>query len=106
MVEVTGEPLSEDRARFTIGLDFTGHGIGRLLVPLVSTTGWIHWESPNRDSGRPLSSRSVRFAGRQAFDDAELEALVLLDAHAGVLDDGDGSAQEVLATEGNGGHFQ
>jgi len=30
------EPLGEgDRTRFTMELDFEGHGIGKLLVPLV-----------------------------------------------------------------------
>jgi hypothetical protein len=35
MVDVTVEPLSEASARLTIALEFEGHGIGRLLVPLV-----------------------------------------------------------------------
>lgn len=36
LVEVTVEPLADaSRCRLTIDLDFTGHGIGRLLVPLV-----------------------------------------------------------------------
>jgi hypothetical protein len=36
IVAVTVEPLADDsRSRVTIDLDFTGHGIGRLLVPLV-----------------------------------------------------------------------
>ena len=35
IVVVTVEPLSEgERSRVTIELDFTGHGIGKLLVPL------------------------------------------------------------------------
>ena len=35
-VAVTVEPLGDgSRSRVTIELDFTGHGIGRLLVPLV-----------------------------------------------------------------------
>jgi uncharacterized protein YndB with AHSA1/START domain len=34
-VEVAVEPLAEDRARLTIAIDFEGHGIGQLLVPLV-----------------------------------------------------------------------
>lgn len=33
-VTVTVEPLSAQRARITIELDFNGRGIGRLLVPL------------------------------------------------------------------------
>jgi hypothetical protein len=33
---VTVEPLTDgSRSRLTIELDFTGHGLGRLLVPLV-----------------------------------------------------------------------
>ena len=34
-VEVTVDPLDEQRSRLTISVDFTGHGPGRLLVPLV-----------------------------------------------------------------------
>jgi hypothetical protein len=34
-VDVTVEPLSEDRSRLSIAVDFAGHGIGKLLVPLV-----------------------------------------------------------------------
>lgn len=35
-VEVTVEPLPDaSRSRLTIKLDFTGHGIGKLLVPLL-----------------------------------------------------------------------
>jgi uncharacterized protein YndB with AHSA1/START domain len=36
MVNVTVEPLDDDsRSRLTIDLDFEGHGIGKVLVPLV-----------------------------------------------------------------------
>ena len=35
-VDVTVEPLNEtSRSRVTITLDFEGHGIGKLLVPLI-----------------------------------------------------------------------
>jgi hypothetical protein len=34
-VNVTVEPRSDTSAQLTIALDFEGHGIGRLLVPLV-----------------------------------------------------------------------
>ena len=34
-VDLTVEPLTEQRSRLTISVDFTGHGIGKLLVPLV-----------------------------------------------------------------------
>ena len=34
-VDVTVEPLTADRARVAIAVDFTGHGIGKLLVPLL-----------------------------------------------------------------------
>jgi hypothetical protein len=33
-VDVTVEPLAAERARLTIAVDFTGHGIGKILVPL------------------------------------------------------------------------
>ena len=35
IVGVTVEPTGDSRSRVTIELDFTGHGIGKLLVPLV-----------------------------------------------------------------------
>ena len=36
MVAVTVEPLADSTgSRLTIDLDFTGHGIGKVLVPLV-----------------------------------------------------------------------
>ena len=35
VVDVTVDPLDDDRARVTIEVDFAGHGIGKLLVPLA-----------------------------------------------------------------------
>jgi uncharacterized protein YndB with AHSA1/START domain len=35
IVDLTVEPLAEDRARLTITIDFEGHGIGQVLVPLL-----------------------------------------------------------------------
>ena len=35
IVDVTVDALGEQRSRLTISVDFTGHGPGRLLVPLV-----------------------------------------------------------------------
>jgi uncharacterized protein YndB with AHSA1/START domain len=35
VVEVTVEPLTPARSRLTIAVDFQGHGIGKLLVPLL-----------------------------------------------------------------------
>jgi hypothetical protein len=34
-VDVTVEPLSDQQCRLTIVVDFEGHGIGKILVPLV-----------------------------------------------------------------------
>ncbi len=34
-VDVLVEPVTEARSRLTITVDFTGHGIGKLLVPLM-----------------------------------------------------------------------
>ena len=34
-VDVAVEPVADDRSRLTISIGFEGHGIGRLLVPLV-----------------------------------------------------------------------
>ncbi|HEV3172643.1 MAG TPA: SRPBCC family protein [Actinocrinis sp.] len=35
VVEVTVEPLAPARSRLTITVDFQGHGVGKLLVPLL-----------------------------------------------------------------------
>ena len=35
IVNVTVEPVTAQRSRLTIAVDFEGHGIGKLLVPLV-----------------------------------------------------------------------
>jgi uncharacterized protein YndB with AHSA1/START domain len=34
-VDVTVEPVTDTRSRLTITVDFEGHGIGRVLVPLM-----------------------------------------------------------------------
>ena len=34
-VDLTVEPLTDTRSRLTITVDFEGHGIGRILVPLL-----------------------------------------------------------------------
>jgi uncharacterized protein YndB with AHSA1/START domain len=35
VVDVLVEPLADSRSRLTISVDFTGHGIGKVLVPLM-----------------------------------------------------------------------
>jgi uncharacterized protein YndB with AHSA1/START domain len=35
VVDVTVEPLTDTRSRLTITIDFAGHGIGKVLVPLL-----------------------------------------------------------------------
>jgi hypothetical protein len=35
VVDVSVEPMTDTRSRVTIAVDFTGHGMGRALVPLV-----------------------------------------------------------------------
>jgi uncharacterized protein YndB with AHSA1/START domain len=35
IVDLTVEPLTAERSRLTISVDFTGHGLGKMLVPLV-----------------------------------------------------------------------
>jgi len=35
IVNVTVEPVTAQRSRLTIAVDFEGHGIGKLLVPLI-----------------------------------------------------------------------
>jgi uncharacterized protein YndB with AHSA1/START domain len=34
-VDVLVEPVTDSRSRLTISVDFTGHGIGKVLVPLM-----------------------------------------------------------------------
>jgi uncharacterized protein YndB with AHSA1/START domain len=34
-VDVLVEPITDSRSRLTISVDFTGHGIGKLMVPLM-----------------------------------------------------------------------
>jgi hypothetical protein len=34
-VEVTVEPVTDSRSRLTISVDFVGHGVGKILVPLM-----------------------------------------------------------------------
>ena len=34
-VDVTVQPITDTRSRLTIAVDFDGHGIGKVLVPLV-----------------------------------------------------------------------
>lgn len=34
-VDVLVEPVTESRARLTISVDFTGQGVGKILVPLI-----------------------------------------------------------------------
>jgi hypothetical protein len=35
IVDVLVEPVTDSRSRLTISVDFAGHGIGKILVPLV-----------------------------------------------------------------------
>jgi hypothetical protein len=34
-VDLTVEPLTDSTSRLTIAVDFEGHGIGKILVPLL-----------------------------------------------------------------------
>jgi hypothetical protein len=34
-VDVLVEPITDSRSRLTISVDFTGHGVGKILVPLM-----------------------------------------------------------------------
>ena len=60
LVDVDVQPLGADRARLTIDVDFEGHGIGRLLVPLV-----VRRQAGARDA-RATSSAS-RSASRRSL---------------------------------------
>ena len=67
-VDVTVEPRSDTRALITIAVDFEGHGIGRLLVPLVV----------RREARREMGSRSVETDSKQTSACAYLSAVVLV----------------------------
>lgn len=45
IVDVTVQPIDADHSTVTISVDFEGHGIGRILVPLV-VTGQARKEMP------------------------------------------------------------
>jgi hypothetical protein len=34
-VDLTVEPLTDSTSRLTIAVDFAGHGVGKILVPLL-----------------------------------------------------------------------
>jgi Polyketide cyclase / dehydrase and lipid transport len=53
-VDVTVEPLDANRSRVAIAVDFTGHGIGKLLVPLVV----------RREARKEMPANLARLKGR------------------------------------------
>lgn len=54
LVDLTVVPLSENRSRLTISVDFDGHGIGRILVPLMV----------RRDAGKEMPANLARVKAR------------------------------------------
>jgi hypothetical protein len=68
IVHVTVDPLDDDHARVKIELDFTGHGIGKLLVPLAvrpqarrempENLQKLKWRLESRSSSAPPASSS------------------------------------------------
>ena len=52
-VDVLVEPVTGSRSRLTISVDFTGHGIGKILVPLMVRRG----HARRCPATWPLSSR-------------------------------------------------
>ena len=52
VVDLTIEPLSDGRSRLTIAVDFKGHGIGKILVPLA--------RHPQPGPGRPTADTPGR----------------------------------------------
>jgi len=56
--DVTVEPLTDTRSRLTITINFEGHGIGKLLVPLV-----VEREARKEMPGQPIRSRSASSGG-------------------------------------------
>jgi hypothetical protein len=57
-VEVLVEPLSGSRSRLTIRVDFTGHGIGKILVPLM-----VHREARKEMPGNVAALKQKIEAG-------------------------------------------
>jgi uncharacterized protein YndB with AHSA1/START domain len=60
-VEVLVEPLTDSRSRLTISVDFTGHGIGKVLVPLM-----VHREARKEMPDNMAALKYRIEAGRQA----------------------------------------
>ncbi|MEU4220516.1 SRPBCC family protein [Actinoplanes sp. NPDC026623] len=60
VVDVTVEPVAADRSRLTINVDFEGHGVGKLLVPLL-VRPQARKEMPNN-----LAALKQRLEHRQA----------------------------------------
>jgi hypothetical protein len=57
LVDVNVEPLTDNRARLTIAIDFEGYGLGKLLIPLVVR------RQARREMRRNLSTLKRRLDG-------------------------------------------
>ena len=57
-VEVLVEPVTDSRSRLTISVDFAGHGIGKILVPLM-----IHREARKEMPGNMAALKHRMEAG-------------------------------------------
>lgn len=76
IVDVTVQPVAADRSRLTISVDFTGHGMGKVLVPLTAKADPAEWPTIAGGSGHmclriaamrwawPARSAAGGFAGR------------------------------------------
>ncbi len=60
-VDVLVEPVTGSRSRLTISVDFTGHGIGKILVPLM-----VRREARKEMPGNMAALKHKMEAGRQA----------------------------------------
>jgi len=60
-VDVLVEPLTSSRSRLTISVDFTGRGIGKILVPLM-----VRREARKEMPGNMAALKHKMEAGRQA----------------------------------------
>jgi uncharacterized protein YndB with AHSA1/START domain len=60
-VDVLVEPVTDARSRLTISVDFTGYGIGKVLVPLM-----VHREARKEMPDNMAALKHRMEAGRQA----------------------------------------
>jgi uncharacterized protein YndB with AHSA1/START domain len=78
-VDVLVEPVTDARSRLTISVDFTGHGIGKILVPLMV----------RREARQEMPANVA--ALKQALETGQTQTAASSDAGGGALQDAEGA---------------